>query len=119
MGQPSRQTISNSASADVFTNIVAIDYWTAPSNVTMAVDVLSGSVQYYIQYTFDDIQADGWTPETGIWEYHSSTPYLSPKTISEDFNFAYPVTACRAYLVTNASAGSIRFTVIQAGGGLT
>jgi hypothetical protein len=119
MGQPSRQTISNSASANVPTNIVAIDYWTAPTNVTMAVDIISGSVAYWIQYTFDDIQADGWTPATGIWEYHPDTPSGTPRSTKDDFNFAYPVTACRAVLQTNASAGSIRFTVIQAGGGLT
>jgi hypothetical protein len=90
--------------------IVALDTWTAPVNVSIGVTV-TGTVNYTAQYTLDDIQANGWTPGTGIWWSISD---LASKTGSLAAVLTAPATAVR--VLQNSGDGSTSTIVLQAGG---
>jgi hypothetical protein len=79
--------------------------------VALGVQV-SGTVNYTVQYTFDDVFAKGYNPATGNWTDHVS---LTGQTATKDSNIAYPVRGIRLKL--NSGTGSARLTIIQAGGG--
>lgn len=80
-----------------------------PFNVSMAV-VVTGTVNYTVQYTLDDVWASSYNPATGTWFNHAS---LVTDTANETGNFAFPVAAVR--LTVNSGAGTAAMTVIQAG----
>jgi hypothetical protein len=80
-----------------------------PFNVSMAV-VVTGTVNYTVQYTFDDVWASSYDPATGTWFSHAS---LAGQTTSQTGNFAFPVAAVR--LTVNSGSGTAAMTVIQAG----
>lgn len=109
--QPITRTTSNASGGAVTSSIVALDAWTSPFNIALSVRV-TGTVNYTVQYTFDNVMFDGWVPSTGNWVNH---PSLTSQTGTLDSNIAYPVTAVR--IVQNSGAGSTVFTVIQAGVG--
>lgn len=109
--QPITRTTSDASGGAVTSSIVNLDFWVSPFNVALSVRV-TDTVNYTVQYTFDDIFAAGYTPASGNWVDH---PTLSNKTATLDSNIAYPVTAVR--IVQNSGAGSCVLTVIQAGGG--
>lgn len=109
--QPIIRTTSDASLAPVASGIVALDGWTSPFNIALSVRV-TGTVDYTVQYTFDEIMFNGWTPATGNWVNH---PSLTNKNATLDSNIAYPVMAVR--IVQNSGSGSTVFTVIQAGVG--
>jgi hypothetical protein len=109
--QPIVRTTSDASLAPVTSTIVALDSWTSPFNIALSVRV-TGTVDYTVQYTFDDIMFNNWLPATGNWVNH---PSLTNKATTLDSNIAYPVMAVR--IVQNSGAGSTVFTVIQAGVG--
>lgn len=80
-----------------------------PFNVALNV-LVSGTITYTVQYTFDDVFARGWNPSTANWTDH---PSLTAQTATKDSNIAYPVTAIR--LKTTAGSGTATLTIIQAG----
>jgi hypothetical protein len=80
-----------------------------PFNVGIAV-VVSGTVNYTVQYTFDDIQATGYSAGSGTWFDHAS---LAAQTTNQTGNFAFPVVAAR--LTVNSGAGTATITILQAG----
>ena len=82
-----------------------------PFNVGIGV-VVSGTVNYTVQHTFDDIWATGYDASTGNWFNHSS---LASQAGNSDGNYAFPVTAVR--LTVNSGSGTATMTVIQAGVG--
>lgn len=93
-------------------NPVVIDQRIAPTNIGLAV-IVTGTITYTAQYTFDDVFANGYTASTGNWFNH---PTLTGSS-SQNSNIAYPVTAVR--LTTSAGTGSAAMTIIQAGGGVS
>lgn len=107
--RPIVQTVSDASAAAKYGNTIPLDVFISPFNTTLSVTV-TGTVNYTVQYTFDDVQASGWTAGSANWVDH---PSLTTKTASLDSNLAYPATAVR--IVLNSGAGSVRFTVIQAG----
>jgi hypothetical protein len=92
--------------------VYPIDNYISPSNMGMAV-VVSGTITYKVQYTFDNVFAPGYSPTAGTstWFDH---PTLTGSA-SLNSNIAYPVTGIR--LITTAGTGSATLTIIQAGGG--
>lgn len=88
---------------------IPLDHYISPFATTLSV-LVTGTVNYTVQYTFDQIQQDNWTPATGNWVDH---PNLTAQTATKDSNLAYPAMAVR--IVLNTGSGSVRFTVIQAG----
>lgn len=91
-------------------NVVPIDNYISPSNMGMAV-VVSGTITFKVQYTFDDVFAKTYDPTAGNWFDH---PTLVGSA-SVNSNIAYPVTGIR--LITTAGTGTATLTIIQAGGG--
>jgi hypothetical protein len=88
--------------------VFAVDNYVAPANMGMAV-VVTGTITYKVQYTFDNIFAAGYDPTAGTWFDH---PTLVGTT-SSNSNIAYPVTGIR--LTTTAGTGIATLTIIQAG----
>lgn len=104
--RPVVYTVTGVGSSPVY----AVDTYISPSNMGLAV-VVSGTITYKVQYTFDDVFAAGYTPSSGNWFDH---PTLVGSA-SGNSNVAYPVTGIR--LLTTAGTGSATLTIIQAGGG--
>ncbi len=78
----------------------------SPFNVGIGV-VVSGTVNYTIQHTFDNIQDASVTP---TWFSH---PTLASLTANADGNYAFPVTAVK--VLVNSGTGSATATFLQAG----
>ena len=92
--------------------VYAVDTYISPSNMGLAV-VVSGTITYKVQYTFDNVFATGYSPTAG-----TSTWFDHPTLVgssSGNSNIAYPVTGIR--LTTSAGTGTATLTIIQAGGG--
>lgn len=92
-------------------NPMVPDQYISPFNVSLGVTV-TGTVNYTVQYTFDNVMGAGYNPASGNWIDH---PSLTAQTVSKDSNVAYPVGGIR--LVVASGSGSARLTIIQAGGG--
>ena len=88
-----------------------LDHYLTPFNVSLAV-VVTGTITYTVQYTYDDVFAPTYNPATGNWLPH---PSLTAQTATKDSNIAYPVRAVR--LTTSAGTGTATLTDSQAGGG--
>jgi hypothetical protein len=95
-----RQTGAGSSSA------VPMDHYQSPFNVGFGV-VVSGTVNYTVQHTFDDIFDSSVTP---VWFNH---PTIIGQTANADGNYAFPVTAIK--LLVNSGAGTATLTLVQAG----
>ena len=76
----------------------------SPFNVGFGV-VVSGTVNYTIQHTFDSI-ADGFT----TWYSH---PTIASKTDNQDGNYAFPVTGVK--VLVNSGDGTATLNLVQAG----
>lgn len=87
-------------------SIVPLDHYQSPFNVGVGV-VVSGTVNYTIQHTFDDVQNAAVTP---TWFSH---PTLASLTANADGNYAFPVTAIK--VLVNSGSGSATATIVQAG----
>lgn len=86
--------------------VAPMDHYQTPFNVGIGV-VASGTVNYTIQHTFDDVQDEAVTP---TWFSH---PTLVALTTNADGNYAFPVRAVRLYI--NSGDGTATLTLIQAG----
>jgi hypothetical protein len=87
------------------------DHYVSPFNIALGVTV-TGTVNYTVQYTFDDVFAKDFTPASANWVDH---PSLTAQTATKDSNIAYPVRGIR--LSVASGTGTTRLTIIQAGGG--
>ena len=93
----SKTGVGSSSSLVMNTNI-------SPFNVGFGV-VVSGTVDYTVQHTFDD-------PAVGFSTWFSH-PTISGETTNQDGNYAFPVTGIR--VTVNSGAGTVTLKVIQAG----
>lgn len=80
-----------------------------PFNVGMGV-VVTGTVAYTVQYTFDDVWDINYNAATGNWFDH---PALLSQSGNMSGNFAFPVSAIR--LTINSGTGTAVLTIIQSG----
>ena len=92
-------------------NVYIPDQYISPFNVALSV-LVTGTVNYTVQYTFDNVFASNYAPASGNWVDH---PSLTAQTATKDSNIAYPVQGVR--IKCNSGAGTAKFTIIQAGGG--
>ena len=90
-------------------NPLIMDDYISPFNVGFGV-VVTGSVVYTVQHTFDDVFSTTYVPASGNWFNH---PTIIGATISQDGNYAFPVSAIRLNLTSGT--GSINGVFIQAG----
>ena len=100
-------TVSKTAAGS--TNPIPMLLFVTPFNVGIGVKV-TGTVNYTVQHTFDDVWATGYSAAAGNWYNHSS---LAAQTANADGNYAFPVTAVR--LTVNSGSGTATMTLIQAG----
>lgn len=87
-------------------NPVLLDHFRNPFNVGIGV-VVSGTVNYTIQHTFDDVLDPSVTP---TWFSH---PSLAALAANADGNYAFPVTAVK--ILVNSGSGTATATILQAG----
>lgn len=87
-------------------SVVPLDHYQSPFNVGFGV-VVSGTVNYTVQHTFDDIFDASVTP---VWFSH---PTIASLAANADGNYAFPVRAVR--VTVNSGSGTATMTVIQAG----
>jgi hypothetical protein len=82
---------------------------TSPFNIGFGV-VVTGTVNYTVQHTFDDVFSSTFNPSTAAWFDH---PTIAALGANADGNYAFPVTAIR--LLVNSGGGTARLTLLQAG----
>ena len=87
-------------------SIAPLDTYRNPFNIGMGI-VVSGTVNYTIQHTFDDVFDSAVTP---VWFSH---PTLASLTANADGNYAFPVRAIK--ILVNSGSGTATATIIQAG----
>lgn len=109
--RPVTYTLSDASGGAKTSGVYPPDNYVSPFNVAISVTV-TGSATYTVQYTFDDVFANGYNAATGNWTNH---PSLTTQTTTKDSNIAYPVTGVR--ITQSAGNGSVKCTFIQAGGG--
>lgn len=89
--------------------IFAADHFQSPFNIGVGVTV-SATATYTVQYTFDDIMADGYVPASGTW-FTDATFGTATATKS-----AAMIIPCRGVrLNVSASTGSVTIQIQQAG----
>lgn len=93
----SKTGVGSSSSLVMNTNI-------SPFNVGFGV-VVSGTVNYTVQHTFDD-------PAVGFTTWFSH-PTIASETTNQDGNYAFPVTGIK--LLVNSGDGTATLNLIQAG----
>ena len=86
------------------TSAIVTNTNTTPFNVGFGV-VVSGTVNYTVQHTFDD-PAVGFT----TWFPH---PTIASQATNQDGNYAFPVTGIR--LTVNSGGGTATLNLVQAG----
>lgn len=86
------------------TAVVPVDYLQANFGIGFAV-VISGTITYTVQHTFDNVLDSSVTP---TWFPHES---LVDKTGNEDGNYAFPIRGIR--INNTAGTGSTTLTVLQ------
>ena len=88
---------------------VVPDYLISPFNIGFGV-IVTGTVTYTVQHTFDDPFVAGFDPATATWFNHED---LVSQTTSQDGNYAFPVRAIRVN--QSAGSGSAAAKFVQAG----
>lgn len=87
-------------------SVAPLDTYRNPFNIGIGV-VVSGTVNYTIQHTFDDIFNSAVTP---VWFSH---PTLASLAVNADGNYAFPIRAIK--ILVNSGSGTATATLLQAG----
>lgn len=82
---------------------------TSPFNVGFGV-VVTGTINYTVQHTFDNVFSATFDPTTATWFDH---PTIASQSTNKDGNYAFPVAGIR--LKTNSGGGTAALTLLQAG----
>jgi hypothetical protein len=113
--RPIVYTIIGGSGAQTVSPVYAVDHYISPANISLNV-VVTGTITYTVQYTFDDVFAAGYNPNAGSanWTNH---PTLAAKTATADSNISYPVRGIRVISPASpSSSGTATLTIIQGGG---
>lgn len=98
-----QQTVSQTGTGS--SSMLPMNLNATPFNIGFGV-VVSGTVNYTVQHTFDNPQ----TTASPTWFSH---PTVAALTASQDGNYAFPVAAIK--VLVNSGSGTATMTVIQAG----
>lgn len=101
-------TIANDGNSGVGP-VIPIDQYTAPTNIALGV-VVTGTVNYTVQHTYDNVFAANFNPGTAVWFNH---PTLAAQTANADSNYAFPPRGVR--IIRNSGTGSAQLTLVQSG----
>lgn len=89
--------------------VVPMDIYLNPFNVGIGVKV-TGTVNYTVQHTFDDVFASGFDAATATWYDHTT---LAAQTANAVGNYAFAVRGVR--ITVNSGTGSAQMTLVQSG----
>lgn len=90
-------------------SVVPLDRYQNPFNVGLLC-VATGTIDYTVQYTSDDVFSPTFVPASANWFSH---PSLTGKTASAEGNIAFGVTA--VCVLVNSGSGSVTLNVVQSG----
>lgn len=71
---------------------------------------ITGTINYDVQHTLDDIFASTTATQTANWFDHSS---IAAKTASSDGNYAFPIRAVRMLVNSVTNGATVSFTILQ------
>lgn len=108
MAAPVRRTYKAASVVLGGQTFVNLDYWKIPFQATVLADLVSGSVNYSIEFTCDDVSGTV-DPTTLRWITIPNLPAGQTSTVQYTVNF--PVTAVRINI--QSMTGELRLTVIQ------
>jgi hypothetical protein len=114
--RPITFTITGGNGTQTVSNVAPMDHYVSPANIALNV-VVTGTITYTVQYTFDDVFAKGYDPTAASsnWNNH---PTLVTQVITANSNISYPVTGIRIISPASpASTGTAKLIIIQGGGG--
>ena len=100
-------TLSDASGGVITTPAIPLNHYASVGNISIQV-LVTGTANYTVQYTFDDISTDTYNAATGNWTDH---PQLVLQTATADSNLAFLVTGIR--LKQSSGTESTRLTVIQ------
>lgn len=89
--------------------VVPPDYMLNPFNIGVEV-MVTGTVTYTVQHTFDDVFAANFNPATATWLSHTT---LVNQTTTQASNYAFAVTGIR--VTVTAGTGTAEMTLVQSG----
>lgn len=101
-------TVGWAAQAD--TQPFPLDLIYAPTDVSFAGIIVSGSPTFTVRFTMDDVQDQTADPGSRVWFNH---PSVTAQTSNATGNFGKPVTACSLYV---SAASVMNFIILQGQG---
>ena len=101
--------ITVGVNADSVSNWLTLDRNISPFSVGFGV-VVTGTIDYTVQHTFDDIQIAN---PSGVTAFNHAS--IAAKTDNQNSNYAYPCVATRILINSVTSGATLTFNVIQAG----
>lgn len=111
--RPVRFTISAAGTS----NPIPLDIYIAPFQVSVNVFMSAGAtVDYSLQYTYDDVLAVGYDPAASTSQWIDDTT-MDNEVASSTVNITAPITAVRI-VAAAVSGGTLAVTILQAGNGL-
>ncbi len=103
------RTINITRSGNGTSNSAVMDYF-GPNAVGIQVVVVSGSPNWTVQQTLDDVNNADITP---TWFNHSDTTNMVAQIVSRQSNYLFAPAAVR--IVINSGNGVVRMTLLQNG----
>lgn len=107
--RPQIVTVSDASGGAKDSAVITFDIFHDPFNVSLGC-VVTGSVDYTVYHTFDDLFNTAASSCT--WFPHDNSDLVNA-TANQNDNFAFPVTGAKVTL--NSGSGSVTMTAIQAG----
>lgn len=108
MARPVTLTTTDASGGATSSAVFRPDLYRTPFNIGFGI-VKTGTVNFTVQHTFDDVFSPTFDPTTATWLNHAS---VAAATANADGNYAYPCRGIR--LVQNSGSGSCVMTIIQA-----
>ncbi len=108
MARPVRLTTTDASGGATSSAVFRPDLYRTPFNIGFGV-VKTGTVNFTVQHTFDDVFSPTFDPATATWFPHAS---VAAATANADGNYAYPCRGIR--ILQNSGSGSCVMTIIQA-----
>lgn len=107
--RPVTVTTTDASADPVASPPVPLDIYLNPFNVSLQA-VVTGTVDYDVQYTNDNIWDPAWDPDTANWTTYTD---FDGETTSQSHPTTDVVRAVR--LLQNSGDGSVQLTIVQSG----
>lgn len=87
---------------------ISVDWNQNPFNIGIGC-IVTGTVSYTVEHTFDDNSSPTWNPAAATWFPNTG---ITTKTANQDGNYAFAVSAVRLTLLSGT--GSVTMRLLQA-----